>query len=173
MYIVYFSSFWGETSLPSFSTFSTYLFLFSIIVLDYAFLLFNGVARIFRTERPTYHALPAEVRGAGAARMGTQLKILKRFKLLENESIFKNFNIFLAPKNPFSKKNWAYISEFVSKFIFEISYFQFYRNYLINLEEFLINAIIHLRNLSKKLNKIGLYHEEVLEKDRNLWKYWR
>ena len=36
---------------------------------------------------------------------GSEVSFLKRFKVLENESIFQKENIFLASKSIFSKKN--------------------------------------------------------------------
>ena len=48
-----------------------------------------------------YHAPQQGVQGAAAPRMVTKFKILKRFKVLENESIFQEFQHFSSPKNQF------------------------------------------------------------------------
>ena len=57
----------------------------------------NGVARVFFWGGGT----------AGGPPDGNKFKNFKRIKVLENESIFQNFQHFACPKTPFfSKKNF-------------------------------------------------------------------
>ena len=64
------------------------------------------ILEIFGENRPEF------VEKCKITKIITKFKIFKRCKLLENESAFKNFNIFL-PKNPFfSKKNFETLNIF-------------------------------------------------------------
>ena len=89
-----------------------------------SFIACSGVARIFSGGRPsqlraiTSHPGPG-VRGSGgpgaaAARMVEKFKILKQFKVLENESIFKEFQHFSARKSFF--KNLRKIEDILENF---------------------------------------------------------
>ena len=67
------------------------------------------------TPRPLkgYHAPPA---GGEGPRTVAKFHFLKRFKLVENESIFKNSNILLARKCIFSNKNFEKWNIFYKNF---------------------------------------------------------
>ena len=106
------------------------------------------------------HPPPAGGPGAAAPRAVAKFHILKLFKVLENESIFQNYqHFFLVTKSIFSKKNfenWTYftrISQFFEKLF--IKFHVFWRD-LINPDKFPVNFIIKLRNLSKNSLDRGL-----------------
>ena len=60
---------------------------------------------------------PQGVRGAKAPRMVAEFHFLKRFKVLENESIFQKISTFFLAKNPFFlRKSEHILQEFLSFF---------------------------------------------------------
>ena len=63
--------------------------------------------------------------GVGKSLMLTKIKFLNRSKVLENASIFKNCNIFLARRKNFPSK---FNLEKFGKIIFKISKFQFFES---------------------------------------------
>ena len=79
-----------------------------------------------RTPRPLkgYHAPPAGGPGSGSPRTVAKFHFLKRFKVLENESIFTNSNMFSYQKSIFSKKNFEKWTNFtrISEFLWKIIY---------------------------------------------------
>ena len=63
------------------------------------------------------HAPDAGGPGAKAPRMVAKFNILKRFKVLENESIFQKYHHFSCPKKSiFSKKNFETLNIFYKIF---------------------------------------------------------
>ena len=88
---------------------------------------YSGVGRILvqgNTWLPKgYHALWGGP-GCECPRMVAKFKIIKRFKVLENESIFQKYQHFSCPKNPFFlrklSKNWTFYKDFL---IFSKNYF--------------------------------------------------
>ena len=113
-------------------------------------------------ERPAHlkaTRAPRRGSGAGSPRTVTKFKIVKRFKILEKESIVQEFQHFSGPKIHFSNKNsdkgtdFTKISEIVRKIIFKISTLQFL--YGVNPEKFPINAFIDFVNLSKNSRKFA------------------
>ena len=123
----------------------------------------RGVARIFfwgrvgGTPRPCkgYHAPPQWLRGAKAPWTVAKFHLLKRCKVLENESIFKNINIFLA-KTTFSLRKISKIKHILQELLRFSENYLLYFNFLedsIKREKVPTNSNTQLRNLSKKLKK--------------------
>ena len=91
-------------------------------------------------------------RGSGPRQLpdATEVKILKRFIVLEHESI----NIYLALKSIFLRKisKFEHILQKFLNFFEKLFYnFQVLWGDPINSENFPVNSIMYLRNLSKKL----------------------
>ena len=112
------------------------------------------------TPRPFkgYHVSPQGVRGA-ASRIVTKFKILKRIKLLENESFFQGFLHYSQKcifQRKFQKLNifyndfWFSPKNYSKNFKFSI----FMESHYIS-ENFPTNSIIYFRNLSKHSRKLS------------------
>ena len=127
-----------------------YLFLYNFFVLYWKdnVSTFFGIFRSFRNlsekfvastgffgvgkPRGPRQGYPPRVWG-GSLQMVTKFKILIRFKVLENEIIFQEFQHFSSPKNSFFlrkiSKYWAYstkISDFSGKLFLKFQIFNFW-----------------------------------------------
>ena len=105
----------------------------------------------FRGGKPRplkgYHSAVA------GAQMATKFKILKQIQVLKIESIFQNFQHFLARKFDFSKKPFEKLNRvqknfWVSGNYSKLSNFEFLWNFS-NPDIFLRNAVIYIKKLSK------------------------
>ena len=80
----------------------------------------RGGARIFprRISRPLkgYHAAPAVIGWTPAPRMEAKFHFFKRFKVLENESIFQKYPDYSCPQINFYKKNLEKLNKFNKDF---------------------------------------------------------
>ena len=91
---------------------------------------------------------PARVPGGGQGlRTVEKFKSLKRFTVLENESILQNINIFLARKITFFYENFRKIEQMLQKFLtFSESYFilqiSIFIEHSLNAEKFPLSSII-------------------------------
>ena len=124
---------------------------------------FSGVGRILvlggHLATKGYHAPPAAGPGDEGPRMVAKFKILKRFKVLENESTFQKYQHFSCPKNPFFLRklsingtDFPRNSEFFRKIKIKISIFMMH----INPEVFPVDSIIKVRKpFLKKLQVSG------------------
>ena len=91
----------------------------------------RGVAKFFSGERPgllkAITRPPCRGSGGEGPRTVAKFHFLKRFKVLENESIFHKYQLFLPEKFSFSKKNFEKMNIFYKNFwMLSISYFRIF-----------------------------------------------
>ena len=128
----------------------------------------SSVARIFfgGTPRSPFKGYQAPRRdsGGGSPRTVAKFKILTRFKVLKNESIFKIFNIFFPEKSIFYKKNFQKLNIFSKNFLF------FPENYF----KSSIFQFLWSDYKSKEVSDEFYYLvEKFIKKSRYLIKIWR
>ena len=109
----------------------------------------------------------------------TKCKILKRFRVLENESIFPEFQHFSCARKSIFLEQFRKIEHIIQNFLkflknyFKISKFPLFWSHLINPENFPVNSIIYDRNLLKNQQNWLRSRKTIWNGNERSWKFWR
>ena len=126
-----------------------------------------------------YHAPRAGGPGRKPSPMGTMLKTLKRFKILENESIFQNYQYFSCPKNQYFLIKISKIEHILQKFLnFSKNYskhlkFSIFMEWLYKFRVIFRWILLSSWEIYKTSTKWAKLEKEYWNWDENSWKLLR